>query len=385
MDIDRLFARARTLEPEVSFGEVRKTFLQSLLLAAGGVLATKGILQLITTNKWIIMGTLFTGTSAVVIGTAIIPATTGEAETLEPTQHKPVHRKEVIMPERAAEPDIQPETKLYTEVRQPAKIAHTEPVTTIDSPGIEPLNNAPQVLLLDGPEDTVKKVKDPCRNPSLLQYFVIGPNTTEDELDEIEAAADAAGIDMDIQTDFKRGKLFRLNMSMKLSRPDKGSSYSIAENVEFDDESDQLVYVWVQDPDGQAVSISAVGENQFYAGNFASCEVQCCLPNVPVPPVCWEAVELPEMPELSEFWEGFDTLSFPNRLEMEQRMREMELELMDMQRDLEKELKNLKGMNEEELKEMLRELKEERKEFLRELEEEIKALIEELEQEDEEN
>ena len=121
--LDQLFASARSQAPEYGFEETKKQFLGSVVLAAGGVLATKGIISLFT-KKWIIMMTIATmaTSAAVVVSTysfteneppveETIPAIT---EELQEDKEEPVEEETLIVEmEEVGEPteipDLTPE------------------------------------------------------------------------------------------------------------------------------------------------------------------------------------------------------------------------------------------------------------------------------------
>jgi hypothetical protein len=54
-NLAQLFSQARNQQPVPSLNETKTAFITARVSAVGGVLASKGLLQLLTTKKWIII------------------------------------------------------------------------------------------------------------------------------------------------------------------------------------------------------------------------------------------------------------------------------------------------------------------------------------------
>lgn len=256
-NIDELFALAREEAPNTSYDETSKKFLSSLVLAAGGVLATKGIISLFT-KKWIIMTTLFT----VVSTTAVVVATSMSYDNKELSE-APIDKpsNQIIM----GSPAITENEELPV---MPEKVSQSEVINAFaEDEGIVFIDEAPDgadidLVLFEG--DTCKnKCKHKCKDNSWVKVstgftekYVITQNTSEQELNEIKQRALDAGIDFDYKAHFKDGKLSKINIQMELERDDEnGYSHITSITNEKMEEGNEVIFGWSEDEEGKATVV----------------------------------------------------------------------------------------------------------------------------------
>lgn len=273
--LDRLFASAREQAPEYTFDETKKQFLSSVVLAAGGVLATKGIISLFT-KKWIIMMTIATmATSAAVVAT-----TYSFSENEEPiheaapilTEWNEKQEEEPLIVEE--EPIQEPieETKLVFQTDGITETDEVEEVVRLKSSEIAkvPLfedrlwyftgphcNDQAVVIDLQYPPDSLKENKEGLQ----VRRYIVTQETTKEELEQIKAEAEKVGIKFSYTADFEDGKLSELSVSMHLKYKDGGDKGDMSYTMTADKikKKDEIEIGWMENDKNQARRLGTKG------------------------------------------------------------------------------------------------------------------------------
>mgnify|MGYP002620850096 CR=1 FL=1 len=390
VELDQLFARAREQAPEISFEDTKKRFLGSLVLAAGGTLATKGIIHLFT-KKWIIMMTIITvATSAAIVAGTI---SYGDDNNNEPIVTKIIPPVELKDDEPVIEPEPEQEVVQpmeYQEDTTPNNIVEKLPQNDTEQISIgEPIvnwNSCKEYAFV--PPDSLEKKKE-----KIIPYserFVVTQNTTKDQLEEIKQEAENAGIAYDYTAEYKKGKLDQLTISMSLTyeNGDRNANMNETRTITDITKKDKIVIAWIEDQEGKAMIIGDeddwdcdfdlgdMEEYEEYMKDFEKCMQEFEMSMKELDQINYAFVDesgvyvfnsdcnswcndmeivMPEMPELPEL---------EIQLELEQLEEELE-ELDELNDEMIEEIEEKMEVLEEKLEE-LEERLEERKEELRE-------------------
>lgn len=126
-NLAELFSQARNQKPVASLDETKKAFVTATVVAAGGVLATKGLLHLLTAKKWIIMLSTIT---IITTGTLIVSLSPNPEEAAEnaPSSNNSIAAIDQSQPENEVPVDASP----YLEPGIPIVIAEDDPYNIIE-------------------------------------------------------------------------------------------------------------------------------------------------------------------------------------------------------------------------------------------------------------
>lgn len=269
--LDHLFEQARSQKPEASFEETKRAFVTAAIIGAGGVLATKGLLKLLTIKKGIIMISV----ASILTTTSIIVATT---TTTVPTAQTPPAESEAVPAMVQAEPKIQNQPQVAARLNpQPdEKTLTVLAVNAEELPVDDTLPIAAHAVAQPPAPTALAGVALPTNSPIMrpatkgLQTlcaeiepydmrFIITENTTSADFDAIAKKAETAGIAFKAKPKYKNDKLVHLRLTMKLDAKDEGSQY-VSSTFDIEGEFEYQV-AWNIADDGKAEYIYC-GEKQ---------------------------------------------------------------------------------------------------------------------------
>ena len=377
MNLDQLFQAAREQAPEQSYQETKQRFLQTIFLTAGGVLATKGILKLFATKKWIMITSLLTvGTGAVVV--SAVYTTSGELTQNTNGEGYPTTEITEIVPKTLTDSVVSQENY------QEAKEITAEDIENLNYQEIKPIQlyPAPAPLMTVSPPDTVKKVEKVIR-----KEFRIHKYTSKAELEEMQASAESAGISFSYDYKNNGDEIVKLRISMELSQD--GNRQKVVTSTDFE-ENDTIQLNWQINDNGQALNISAgdcTKERHLHKEDCDNWRVEF---DREMEELNEEIAEIEEM-DFSDWgdfefdfdfdFNGLDSLDGPIIEATERALEQLRKDMRLLSEKLEKlETEEVR----EEIRESRKEIQEELKEVIEEMEEEIKEMREELERKKEE-
>ncbi len=132
-NLAELFSQARNQKPVASLDETKKAFVTATVVAAGGVLATKGLLHLLTAKKWIIMLSTIT---IITTGTLIVGLSANPEEVVENT---PSNNNTIAAIDQPQEEDEVPvDASPYLEPAIPTAISEVDPNNMLELIDAEP-------------------------------------------------------------------------------------------------------------------------------------------------------------------------------------------------------------------------------------------------------
>ncbi len=253
VNIDQLFEQARSLETQVSYDQTKKAFLTSLLIGAGGVLATKGVLKLLTTKKWLIMmSAITTVTTVSVVGVmSFSPAVEDEANTILPNENPNFTTKELVV---SSPEEKENETILYVEnhiedENELIDIAESEDFTNIGDFTIY------QELFND---DTLEvDAEGNLKNEQIRPYsqrFEISSKTTMADLEQMKIEAEKAGIKFNYKARIKQNKLKSIALHTEIKTKNNHQSMSITSD-DFKEDDEPMIFGWYTDNKGKAIEM----------------------------------------------------------------------------------------------------------------------------------
>ncbi|UKN02310.1 hypothetical protein K6119_02095 [Paracrocinitomix mangrovi] len=409
--LDQLFALAREQAPEVSFDETKKRFLGAAVLAAGGVLATKGIIKLLTTKKWIIMISGITViTSGAVVATSLMSS--GEEIVAENRLIENNNLVTSVLTDSVAIEEQMVEEQMVNKEDTFVYTPNNAFVAPVDITELEVIALAPQhqeipmIAFVD--DDTNKVVK--AKDEDYTNKYVITRKTTEAEFDAIKKSAEEAGIDFSYSVKSSDDRLdkFSIHMKMKHKRED-GKYNRCTANYQIDYEDDdaddsRFVFGWLADDDGKAVKFRSGEKSNINRGPDCNCGGIIEIPEIPEVPnfefdfdfsdlnfadsIC---IEIPDV-DFTFNYDGMHLNRIPGGTStlvidlegLNESMRELQKDLDQMNKDLQEETKELLQEVNEELKKLQKELEEEMKEIEKDLEEQKKAEEEKKREEEKE-
>lgn len=255
--MDKLFEQASRIETEVSFEETKRAFMKSLILSAGGVLATKGVLKVLTTKKWIIMISAITA-----ISTASIVAVMSFA----PNDKEPIETSKII-PNSSIDEVQDGEEELIiepTKVFDQIDIAENEiiegsnaDIIFFESENFDPTadfviyeefeNDDSSFIEIDANGNMVA----PKKIIPYAERFEITSKTTEAELLSMKKKAEAAGIKFNYKAKIKNSKLQKISIQANIDQRNNQQSMSITSD-NFKDSDDPVIFGWFEDDKGKA-------------------------------------------------------------------------------------------------------------------------------------
>lgn len=216
--LDQLFCRAREENPVAQFDETRKAFMLATVTAAGGVLATKGILKLLTVKKWIIM---FSTVSVISMGALIVGLNLNSTNQF-PDADNATEPRATVITER-----INPkETDLDLAPRK----TDTFPDQNQCDLEMETLALLPSIALPEVEKDSFpqKREEEAKLTQSITPYtmrFDVTEKTTKEEFESIKKKAEAAGIMFHYKAHYKNDKITRLTIKVKDEKDGKSTQH----------------------------------------------------------------------------------------------------------------------------------------------------------------
>ncbi|MEO9533213.1 MAG: hypothetical protein ABJG68_09765 [Crocinitomicaceae bacterium] len=371
LNIDGLFEQARSTETRVSYEETEKRFLKATLLAAGGVLATKGVLKLLSTKKWLIMFSAITTIStASIIGVA---AYTGDVNTNETTSNDNFINAEVLVPTPKEENNLSTKTIVFTESVQ----EQNKDVSRVEQPQIKLID--PLTIALPEPmftvsvpmwDDSVTVSTSDEKIRAYSERFEINAETSMEDLEAMKEAAENAGISLNYNAKIKNNKLIKISIHAEIKQRNNQQNMTItADDIQKDKE--EIIFGWFLDKSGKANEMG-FGEPMNSTG--------CCSGHKSK---CHDNYEdqFDEgffSPRIYEFLESSDTLNEETVEHFEQLIEEMEEELAYLEDDL---LVKLEDINLTKIDNVLAKIDEQNAELFNDLEEELNLLFEEIQNE----
>lgn len=266
-NLEHLFSQARSQDPVAAFDETKRAFLTATVVAAGGTLATKGLLKLLTAKKWIIM----MSTVSIITTSAIIATVAFQPGIESPTPNNPTmvttpgekQQEELVMEESTVYHEGEEEEIMPIVIDEDATVQldEEELVAEYATDRNKPASNvnitsgsgsSPYQLVQAG-----EKIKP------YSQRFLITESTTEAELETMKADAAEAGIDMTYKVRYKKDKITKLDLTMKVEDEKDGSSHNqmITSNMSFSGNF-SYVFEWVADDAGNIIEMRCGDEDE---------------------------------------------------------------------------------------------------------------------------
>lgn len=397
VELDQLFAIAREQAPETSFEEIKKRFLGTAVLAAGGVLATKGIIHLFT-KKWIIMMTIITlATSAAIVASTF---TYGEHDNQKPIVSTPIPIETQEHEKTPVEEPMEITENQFVEEIQPTPNSLVGDTATEPNETNEHIEVGEPILTWSGcknwsvaPPDSLKK-----EEKKIIPYterFIVTQSTTEEELELIKQQAEDAGIVYSYKAKYIKDKLDELKISMSLNFSDGERNSNMTETREITDISkkDKIVIAWIENPEGKAMIIGDkddwdcdVGDREDFEEYMKEFEV--CMKEFEESMREFDQMNFAFVTDSGAYvfnmdcgdWENDFDIIIPTAPEIPEL--EMDLEI----KEFEEQLEELEEINEEmieEIEEKIEELEEKLEEMEERLEERKKEFKEKREREHE--
>lgn len=257
--MEQLFSKARIESPETTFELTKKQFMASLVLAAGGVLATKGILQLFT-KKWIIMTTISLIATVGVVATAVYFSDTTAQEQFS---DQPNSNELALM-------SADDENKVEVPFQDASEVMTSEGMQDVSPLRYSPVHQVERQQsrensLLASYDDTLKdKSKDRVKIKAYGQRFEITRRTKKADLEQIKNDAIAAGIIFSYEVEYVDDLITVFSMDMELES--EGDNQHMTQAIMFDeddDPDDAWVVEWKTDEDGKAIRVGASDDPNF--------------------------------------------------------------------------------------------------------------------------
>lgn len=274
INIDQLFQKASVIETQVSFEETKKAFMTTILLSAGGVLASKGVLKLLTTKKWLIMmSAITTVTTASIIGVMSLTPTVEEGSVIEinaPNPNFTTKELVLLLPEEKnnAEQDLIVEE--IPEYNESIEIIESDDFTDIGDFSIyKELFNDDTIKVNENGNFEKEEIKP------YSQRFEITHKTTMDDLEQMKIAAEEAGIKFSYKAKIKQNQLKSIALHTEIKQKGNKQSMSIT-STDFDQDDEPMVFGWYEDGKGTATEMGfgdeanikcATGSNVYIGGN----------------------------------------------------------------------------------------------------------------------
>ncbi len=256
-NMDKLFEQASRIETEVSFEDTKQAFMKSLILSAGGVLATKGVLKLLTTKKWLIMISAIT-----TISTASVVA----VMSFVPNDKEPIEASQVITTNASDDQNIIQEEFVIEPLSELGENFQMEEdgvedsnsdIIIFESEDFDP--TADFIIYEEFDNDDTSHIEfdangNIAKTKKIIPYaerFEITSNTTEDELRAMQTKAEEAGIKFNYKAKIKNNKLQRISIQAKIDQRNNQQSMSITSD-DLKDSDAPVVFGWFEDDKGNA-------------------------------------------------------------------------------------------------------------------------------------
>lgn len=268
VNIDQLFEQARTIETEVSFDQTRKAFLSAILLAAGGVLATKGVLKLLTTKKWLIMiSAITTVTTASIVGVMSFTPKIEEVTSVQVLDNTAdLATKELVV----ESPEFKENDAVFI-----ANIEDEDQEETIHVVESEDFTNIGDFTIYQElfNEDTIKvNANGNFEKEEIRAYserFEISSKTTIEDLEKMKAVAEEAGIKFNYKAKIKQNKLKSIALHTEIKERNNQQSMSITSD-DFKEEDVPMVFGWYSNKHGKATEMGFGDESNIKCSTGAS-------------------------------------------------------------------------------------------------------------------
>ncbi|MFT6501519.1 MAG: hypothetical protein ACJASQ_001631 [Crocinitomicaceae bacterium] len=232
-ELDQLFEGLRKEEPVVSYQETQKAFLTASVIAAGGVLATKGILKLLTFKKWIVMISILSTTA---IGTVLVTMNAAPVTSENETEAVKTNTKEIILtPEEETEVTKE---KLETFV------------ATFES--LVPKTKTVVISENKAPIEVKAYLKD---NGDYYFTYVITSKTSKEDLETLQESAKKAGFELICTPKFKNDSLQHLNLHIVQKEKDGKETNILISDIDLEDDMEYKV-AWNVDDKGTVTTIA---------------------------------------------------------------------------------------------------------------------------------
>ena len=266
-DLEHYFDLARQDESQIEFERTKKAFLGSIIVAAGGVLATKSVLKVLMVKKWIVMTSILSiVTTGAVIGTMTLSSgTTGGSNNElalasfeeEKTEFDSGNYSEDLDPEITDTFEAIP-LELVEEIEEePIEINETEVNETAPVMNTEDIfASTDNHFIILGSCRAVPLPRIVFDNEPKKVEFEITENTTEAEMEEIQRLARNAGIDFNYTIKWKESKIKKLELEMALDTKDSNESKNINISTDGDDDSFTYSFGWYEDSKGKVTSFT---------------------------------------------------------------------------------------------------------------------------------
>ncbi|NOQ72089.1 MAG: hypothetical protein GQ574_08815 [Crocinitomix sp.] len=266
-NLAQLFSQARNQQPVANLDETKKAFITATVVAAGGVLATKGLLQLLTTKKWIIMLSTIT---IITTGTLIVGLSANPKETAENIPSVDNQNSIITVDEPQESFEAVADASSYLEPAIPSQLTEidhnavfeplaSEPdflnendfIAAEDSldaePDAEPLSHAPRLA------ESTSKIKP------YAQRYDITENTTKTDFEKMKREAEKDGIEFTYKAKYTDDKLTKLRLELKIDQEEEdGYAQHVMSNIDIKG-SFEYTIAWDNGANGQA--------SNFYCGD----------------------------------------------------------------------------------------------------------------------
>lgn len=250
-DLDRLFDAARQEKPLRSFDSTRADFVRATIETAGGVAASKSILNLLTKKTWIMLSVI----TVIAFSTVVLLKTNPDVKTSAIIQ-------------KQAQPEIQVKTEIN---------AHLDETEASNKTNFEPeihlvTNNEKEKELIQkmplmnlAALSAVKKAdvvtKERPHIKSYKERFKIDKSTTLSDLELIKLSANNAGVQFYYKALIEADTLKRLQYSMEIN--DGSMKLLNRTQIDFTLQDEPYVLGWSTNKDGVATGLGTHGfENE---------------------------------------------------------------------------------------------------------------------------
>jgi hypothetical protein len=381
-NLAQLFSQAKKQQPVATLDETKTAFITASAVAVGSVLASKGLLQLLTTKKWIIM---LSTVSIITTGTIIASLATGPAETTENTPFDLGGQNAIItldQPQETTETVVDASPYLdpaipteLTEVNQDDMFELIEDesdflegndfIIEADVNGIEfkttnPAPNGPKLAVSNG------EIK------SYSQRFDITEKTSKEDFENIKKDAEKDGVDFFYKAKYDNGKLKKLRLELKLDDAENGDGHQyIMSSMTIEGEFNYTI-AWDNAEKGTASKVYMGHTDEF---DEPENDIEGSIGNS----IDEFANMIAEL-NLEGLFEGLDSLAEQMANEVEFEWVEMEEELAELENELEEAMEEFKK---EDIAKLMEELKMSSADMVKVIQEELEQIQIELEKEKE--
>lgn len=254
--ISDLFERARTEAPKTSFEEVKKHVVAASTVGSVGILAKWAALSF-KLKSIIMVTTLSTLTISTLLVISQFNESSGKAENSSISNRtQSEHNLEIHSENGIQKTIVYDENNSIVEVivdssdqldADGESIRYLSPVELLPFETVEVINEDLEgIELVEGTTPLVDVEKDSL----VMKRFDISDKTTEEELDQMQAAAADAGISIQFNARIRRGTLKRLSLVMSIledgKRKYKRSCVYKAKTFSFQTG-------WMEDKNGQVI------------------------------------------------------------------------------------------------------------------------------------